>query len=78
MTRKLHEEGCAPKEQIPERYIKREDERRIKREEEKPMRKRSPIREISPDMKRVKKERRSQSRSKEEDRVSSHMENFNH
>lgn len=68
ITRKLHEEGCAPKEQIPERYIKREDERRIKREEEKPMRKRSPARKISPDMKRVKKERRS--RSEEEDRVS--------
>jgi RNA-binding motif X-linked protein 2 len=65
VTRKLHEEGCAPKDQIPEAFIKREDERRIKREEEKPMRKRSPVRKISPDLKRVKRER-----SEEEDRVS--------
>lgn len=58
ITRKLHTEGCAPKEQIPTSYIKREER------EEKPTRKRSPI---SPDLKRVKRERKSRSRSEDRD-----------
>lgn len=47
ITQKLHTEGCAPKEQMPESHIKRE---RV----EKPTRKRSPV---EADLKRVKRER---------------------
>jgi hypothetical protein len=48
-TRRLHEEGCAPKEQIPERFIKRETETSRKKSSFKDSPKRV-------DLKRVKKE----------------------
>lgn len=64
ITKKLHTEGSAPKEQMPESHIKRELE-------EKSTRKRSPERRLSHDTKRVKRERRSaDEETKDLDRVS--------
>ena len=63
ITRKLHSEGCAPVNQIPERNIKQEDSR---------SRKRSPALRISPDVKRIKREspERESHRRRSEKRVS--------
>lgn len=64
ITRKLHSEGCAPVNQIPERNIKQEDSR---------SRKRSPALRISPDVKRIKRESPESHRERSGKRVSSHL-----
>lgn len=63
ITRKLHSEGCAPVNQIPERNIKQEESR---------SRKRSPALRISPDVKRIKREspERESHRGRSDKRVS--------
>lgn len=63
ITRKLHSEGCAPVNQIPERNIKQEHSRN---------RKRSPALIISPDVKRIKREspERDNHRGRSDKRVS--------